>query len=511
MLSIRPKLAEFTHANVPMAELASFYTTAPLEIPTHRPYVWSNSMTSLDGFMHFKSTRSQLAAHPVVPVAKSEHEHGSVESDIALKRHPLAGPFSLADYRLLNAGWVFADAVLSSGPCVRTDPLLRHVPIFGDMIKYRTEVLHKPKCPFQILVSTTAATFDYTSHAMFNSSDLPVIVVSLEPDSKTAQAAFLASRENLPSPASSSRLWNPESDATYTPGTVRFVSFAPSTRDPRGVDLEKLLEWLRVELKVDFLEIDAGGSMIRRMIDFKLIDEVRLTQVGQVILAFKPLTTQERWRIAVSWTKAKQGLRDVSLEAGAVGLDMARGKRDDESVFLAVAASLFALQNKVYEAEVVPFLGLLGDSLRSALVFHFNTSAWGGGLCEGDANSQNKPFLKESKVLNETAFASLFTAITNKIKLFTATDATLLFRASEVEFDEPHFHAACDGKPNTITLLKFKSGRVAGAYVNAAWETVPAYKGHCLPVDEAFRFAADSKGSHLLRAVAPCLEITTWL
>ncbi|KAJ3021003.1 UNVERIFIED_CONTAM: hypothetical protein HDU68_009869 [Siphonaria sp. JEL0065] len=275
---IKPKLAEFSEPSVPMDELAVFYTTIGLQAKEGRPYIWSNSMTTLDGYMHFKATANQVKGEAQI-VAKNEYEHGSIESDVALKRHPDAGPYSLADYRLLNAGWVFADAVLSSGPCVRTDPLLRHVPIFKDMQHYRQNTLKKPFAPFQILVSSTASSFAFDSHAMFNSSDIPVVVASLSEDVQRAEESYLASR----TPLSNSRLWNPQSDPLHAPGTVRFVSFPASTKDPRGIDLNRLAEWLKQELDVTFLEIDAGGSMIRKMIDDKLIDEVRLTQVGHVI------------------------------------------------------------------------------------------------------------------------------------------------------------------------------------------------------------------------------------
>ncbi|KAI9329195.1 hypothetical protein BDR26DRAFT_872854, partial [Obelidium mucronatum] len=195
-------------ASVPMDELASFYS---------RPYIWSNSMTSLDGYMHFKVTTNQLAGEAQI-------------------RHPEAGVFSLADYRLLNAEPI---------------PSCDTVPLFKDMQQYRTSILKKPFAPFQILVSSSASTFDFHKHAMFNSADIPVIVASQPGECERAQNAFTC----------------------YT-RTVHSESRTMGRCQRSG---------LLFELHVEYLEIDAGGSMIRKMIDAKLIDEVRLTQVGQVI------------------------------------------------------------------------------------------------------------------------------------------------------------------------------------------------------------------------------------
>ncbi|KAJ3071432.1 hypothetical protein HDU99_002411, partial [Rhizoclosmatium hyalinum] len=288
MVKVIPRLSEFSAANVPIEELEAFYTIANVAAPEDRPYVWSNSMTTLDGFMHYNSTASASSIqHSSVSTPKSELEHGSVESDIALKKHPQAGPYSLADYRLLNAGWVYADAVLSSGPCLRTDPLLRHVPIFKDMQQHRTQVLNKPFAPLHIAVTSKASTLPFSSHSFFNSPDLPVLVVTHESDVQPSIDAFIASKSTGGNPDTC--LWSPTLHEPNTPGTVRFLSFPPSptpstssASSPASVDLSQLLRFLKHELQITSLEIDAGGSMIRNIIDLKLIDELRWTQVGHV-------------------------------------------------------------------------------------------------------------------------------------------------------------------------------------------------------------------------------------
>ncbi|KAJ3096024.1 hypothetical protein HK100_005660 [Physocladia obscura] len=284
-VSVVPRLAEFSDPLVPMSELAAFYSVHTVNLPHLRPYTWSNSMLSLDGFMNFNSTPPPLLPADYVQLASDRSNllvHGSVENDICLKQHPEAGKYSIADYRLLNAGWVYADAVLSSGPCIRHDLGLVTVPVFPDMLEFRKNVLGKSDLPVQIIITSNAKSFPYSKHAIFNRSDLCVVVISPYQDSIAAQHAFQESRSLTPT---SSRLWTESTDAPREPGTVRFVSLENENNND-GVDLNNVMCWIRRALNCEFLEIDAGGSVIRNMIDEKLLDEVRMTQVGQIVCYF---------------------------------------------------------------------------------------------------------------------------------------------------------------------------------------------------------------------------------
>ncbi|KAI8613890.1 hypothetical protein BC830DRAFT_1169878 [Chytriomyces sp. MP71] len=281
MHRVSPFLAEFSAPNVPMQELATFYDTSGVDRGTlrDRPYTWTNSVSTLDGFMHFESTEAVRRAEQCTRASeKNTQEHGSIESDIALKNHPVAGKFSLADYRLLNAGWVFADAVLASGACVRVDPGLHHCPIFEDMLEHRKSVLGKPLNPINLVITASAAVFDYAHHALFNASDLYVVVITTETDRIAAETAYLASR----SMDSASKLWEGQAPANAV-GTVRFVSLSSAVSNIAEVHLPTALHFIKHELGVHFLEVDAGGSTIHRMIDLKLVDEMRWTQTGQLI------------------------------------------------------------------------------------------------------------------------------------------------------------------------------------------------------------------------------------
>eukprot|EP00698_Gefionella_okellyi_P019649 TRINITY_DN6054_c0_g1_i1.p1 TRINITY_DN6054_c0_g1~~TRINITY_DN6054_c0_g1_i1.p1 ORF type:complete len:376 (-),score=83.83 TRINITY_DN6054_c0_g1_i1:144-1271(-) len=63
---------------------------------------------------------------------------------------------------------------------------------------------------------------------------------------------------------------------------------------------------------------------------------------------------------------------------------------------------------------------------------------------------------------------------------------TLLFRASEHAFQASVFHQKCDGKANTVVLVKVKgNGSICGAYADVAWNSSGAY----IPSNGAFLFS----------------------
>ncbi|KAJ3212608.1 hypothetical protein HDU82_008830, partial [Entophlyctis luteolus] len=283
-IKVTPRMAEFSDPFVPMEELASFYTIEGLSAPEDRPYTWSNSMITLDGFMNFNGTpkvgtddgMANSQPKKTAPKPKDITEHGSVENDICLKNHPEAGKFAIADYRLLNAGWTFADASLTSGPCLRVDSTLVNSPVYEEMLEYRKTVLKKPQLPAQIVITTNARSLNFGDHSMFNQPHNAVVIISNGDDCKAARETFEESRTAL----SLSRLWQPE-DRELQVGTVRFISFCQTGE----VDLRDALKWIRQVLDVEFLEIDVGGTTIRKMIDMGLVDELRMTQAGQIVRA----------------------------------------------------------------------------------------------------------------------------------------------------------------------------------------------------------------------------------
>lgn len=47
----------------------------------------------------------------------------------------------------------------------------------------------------------------------------------------------------------------------------------------------------------------------------------------------------------------------------------------------------------------------------------------------------------------------------------------LLYRASRDGFQAASFHAKCDKKEKTLTIVKAKSGQIFGGYTNAKWNS----------------------------------------
>lgn len=48
---------------------------------------------------------------------------------------------------------------------------------------------------------------------------------------------------------------------------------------------------------------------------------------------------------------------------------------------------------------------------------------------------------------------------------------TLLYRASRDGFQAASFHAKCDNKEKTLTIVNAKSGQIFGGYTNAKWNS----------------------------------------
>ena len=53
--------------------------------------------------------------------------------------------------------------------------------------------------------------------------------------------------------------------------------------------------------------------------------------------------------------------------------------------------------------------------------------------------------------------------------MIESSKGKLLYRASEDGFTAKAFHSLCDGKKNTITIIKNNLNYVFGGYTNAAW------------------------------------------
>lgn len=73
-------------------------------------------------------------------------------------------------------------------------------------------------------------------------------------------------------------------------------------------------------------------------------------------------------------------------------------------------------------------------------------------------------------------FTSLITKEFEDIKLLIDSlnkpkSFKLLFRASQHNFESSKFHQLCDGKENTLTLIKTEFGKIIGGFTPLAWES----------------------------------------
>ena len=76
--------------------------------------------------------------------------------------------------------------------------------------------------------------------------------------------------------------------------------------------------------------------------------------------------------------------------------------------------------------------------------------------------------LKDFLILNAEEALSL-------VKMSKSTEGCLLYRASRDGFTAQDFHSRCDGKTNTITIIKNNLNCVFGGYASASWNSSNQY------------------------------------
>jgi hypothetical protein len=75
---------------------------------------------------------------------------------------------------------------------------------------------------------------------------------------------------------------------------------------------------------------------------------------------------------------------------------------------------------------------------------------------------------------------------------------TLLYRASRDGFTSEAFHAKCDNKSNTLTIIKSSNGNIFGGYTEAAW----ASNGSWTSYKENFVFSLLNKDNQAVKLKA---------
>ncbi|KAJ3075373.1 hypothetical protein HDU98_008327 [Podochytrium sp. JEL0797] len=180
-----------------------------------------------------------------------------------------------------------------------------------------------------------------------------------------------------------------------------------------------------------------------------LLLEMKAVDVAE-ILVFQSLPSLSRWRFLVAWLKLQQGVEDLSLESGVGGLNLSVAREDVKCLVPLLSGALFAISLAEFQDHVEPYIELFSDEIRISLEVHFKT-AFPLGVQPWQATE-----VSPSTILSIQAMQGLNTALKGFIKLHPvdATNMNLLFRASVANFDHDKFHEACDGKRNTLTLIK---------------------------------------------------------
>ena len=233
------RIGEFSNPDVPINEIESFLGINIDDISESTfPYAWSNSVTSLDGVLHFGSQDSDVG-------------------DIALKRVAQVGNWSSADFRLLQAGWTYADGVLISAENIRNEPDADCRIVFEDLLEFRQARLERQrKQPVQIIVSIQC---DFPlDRPMFRNSATTIWVFTTTSGANALEATL-------------------GKNASKVAANIRVFSSLDSTQ----LDFKWVFKRLKEE-GIHFLDVTAGGKVIHQLISCKLLQETRMTVAGHL-------------------------------------------------------------------------------------------------------------------------------------------------------------------------------------------------------------------------------------
>jgi len=235
------KLNVFSQEIISIPEILDYYTVDGIQVPDDRPYAWTMSVTTLDGYLSFKDPDSEGA------------------KEIALAHLQNSG--SGSDFRLLNAGWMYADAVLGSGAILRSEPDVLWKCCFDDLQEYRVNTLKKTKHPLNVVLSGSGD-IDL-SHKMFHQPDIHALLVT----TLTGYQKIKSQLHKLPS-------------STLT--KIEVIGDSTEKHNFDGEDFKTIMGLLRTKYDIKLLDVTAGGIVIGSMVWHKLVDEMRVTVAGQV-------------------------------------------------------------------------------------------------------------------------------------------------------------------------------------------------------------------------------------
>lgn len=257
-LGIFPEVSKFEHSSLTESEIESFYKL-PSEhlVPDNRPYIWSNSVASIDGVTSFPTDSSK----------KSEALHSSPL--IALSG---VSPDAYSDWTLLNAGWAYADAVLSSGEILRQEPTTTYVP-YREMMDFRHNILKKEGQPVNVIITASGNVSD--THPIISSSTIQTLLFTSVNGWENITKKWTFIQQNSPEHQQF------EGYISYNFKDINTtVIVFEHTMNAGHLNFHQIFQILRQQYNVKYLDVTAGSVILGKLIEEKLLDEYRLTQSG---------------------------------------------------------------------------------------------------------------------------------------------------------------------------------------------------------------------------------------
>jgi len=244
------------------------------EFPTirkGRPYIASNSVTTLDGYLSFSEPHTCGGRE----IGLGHTEQGKKGAGI--------------DWHQLESGWAMSDAILGSGSILRAEPQVAWIPLQEKLIKWRLCTLKKRKTYPLNVVLTQSGCID-VKHPIFMKKRPIYHLIGNDTVEKydetplhcmivTNAQGFLEIGKRLKQEKIESF------HVTDTPHQMQFANtkVIAMAKQSEPVDIERLMKYLYAKKSVRRVEVVAGGQILGSMLFSKLIDEMRITLAAQLI------------------------------------------------------------------------------------------------------------------------------------------------------------------------------------------------------------------------------------
>lgn len=249
---LQNRVKEWKEEIIPINEILDFYSTDCIEVHSlNRPYSWSMSVSSLDGIISWKEVNC------IGP------------EEISLKHIPNSG--SGSDWRLLNGGWMFADAILGTGEILRSEPTMKWSIHFPDLVDCRKNFLKK-KTKYPLSVILTGSGKISISHPAFTDPEVQCLIIT------TTSGLNYFEEKNQVVVGRDGTI----SSENHCISNIVVEVMNSIEGQPNSISYSDTFSLLKKKYNINFLDVTAGGKTIAALTAEHLIDEFRLTVAGQL-------------------------------------------------------------------------------------------------------------------------------------------------------------------------------------------------------------------------------------